>query len=93
MNAYQTVVYHDEPDEAAVDTNVLGSSYTTADQAIAAARAAFAKGYWNSATVERGIYHPGEPGIEPDWFEDAGRYAYLGPDWLDLESPREEQAR
>jgi len=91
MIRHRVILYHDEPYEAAADTRSAGL-YASEREAIAAARRSFAKGaegreagYWTSATVDRGRWDPGEPGIRPAEFTEDGSApsAYVGPDWID----------
>jgi hypothetical protein len=79
MTIYAFTVYHDEPENAATDaTGTYG--FKTRAAAARAAKAAMTD-YWNGgATVERGIFEPGEFGVRPDSWTWQETIQYLASD-------------
>lgn len=64
---YEATVYHDEPEEAAVDSRTIGyfSSVRTATRAINEAR----DDHWQTGGVRLGDLWEAVPGQSPEWFE------------------------
>jgi hypothetical protein len=85
---YQAVLYHDEPEEAATDSRVIGprygNTYETRDAAVAAIREEL-DAYWQTGSVHAGEYDPGVPGRYPPRFDDDMDELALrvGPDWIE----------
>lgn len=86
MTAWSVHVYHDEPQEAAVDAKPLDDYWWNRAEAIDAARSHM-DDYWNAATIHRGsvVTEEVEPGIKQQRFVEADPPESwgVGPDWVD----------
>lgn len=67
VTAWQPILYHDEPEEASADSRGLAVWFTERG-AINAAKGNLTD-YWQTASVYRGTWYPGQLGVRPDHFE------------------------
>lgn len=77
---YEVTYYHDDPDNAATDSRTIGP-FRSFEAAVAAAKKPPSPRWNGGASIERGTYDPGVPGVSPESFvrdETTPWYVYDG---------------